>query len=123
MGSSYFVSADRHTGAAWPFTAEQLTASVVRIWPQSSVNEDNDDTLNITVRAGDHHCELSYQADLQVLIFRDQEPLSAPLTVVHTLLRELAPGVPAVWWADFDATLEPLDPTLDLQQFIDDFGA
>jgi hypothetical protein len=123
VGSNYFASADRRTGAAWPFSTEQLTTAIARIWPYSTVSDDGDDTLDITVRAGDHLCELSYQTDHQVLVFRDQEPLSAPLTIVHTLLRELAPGIPAVWWADFDATLEPLDATVSLGQFIDDFGA
>jgi hypothetical protein len=123
VGSSYFVSADRRSGAAWPFTAEQLAAAIVRIWPPSSLAGDSDGTLDITVRTGDHRCELSHQTDHQILVLRDQEPLSASLTVVHTLLRELAPGVLAVWWADFDAALEPLDPRVDLEQFIDDFGA
>ncbi|MFJ9953379.1 hypothetical protein [Kitasatospora sp. NPDC091207] len=54
--------------------------------------------------------------------FADREPWSAPLTVLHTVLREIAPDVRLVWWADFDATLETLDLSTDLQRFVDDFG-
>ncbi|MCX5209925.1 hypothetical protein OG689_11580 [Kitasatospora sp. NBC_00240] len=123
MGSSYFVSADRRSDATWHFTAEQLAATVTRVWPGSTLAGDLDDTLDITVRAGEHRCELSYQADLQVLVLRDQDPLPATLAVVHTLLSELAPAVPAVRWADFDASPEPLDLTAGPDRFVEDFGA
>ncbi|MFF3594514.1 hypothetical protein [Kitasatospora indigofera] len=123
MGSSYFVSADRCNDATWPFTAEQLAATVTGTWPGSTIAGDSDGTLDITVRLGTDQCVLSYQAGLHVLVLPDRDPLSAPLTVVHTLLRVLAPTVPAVWWADFDATPEPLDLVAGLDRFIDAFGA
>ncbi|MFF1874359.1 hypothetical protein [Streptomyces sp. CB03911] len=52
MGSSYFVSADRRTDAPWPFTAEQLAATVTGTWPGSTFAGDFDGTLDITVRLG-----------------------------------------------------------------------
>ncbi|MFD9591991.1 hypothetical protein ACFWA9_04430 [Kitasatospora sp. NPDC059973] len=55
--------------------------------------------------------------------FADREPWSAPLTVIYTVLRELAPTVPVVWWFDYDATMEPLDRSADLRTFISGFGA
>ncbi|WP_329499317.1 hypothetical protein [Kitasatospora herbaricolor] len=122
MGSSYFVSADRRSDASWPFTADQLAAAVTGTWPGSALTGDFDGTLDITVHIGADRCALSYQADNHVLVFQDRDPLGAPLTVVHTLLRALAPTVPAVWWADFDGTLEPLDLAAGLDRFVAEFG-
>lgn len=76
----------------------------------------------LQVSVGNDHCELTYQIDHRVFVFRDQDPLTPPLTIIHTLLRDLAPEVPAVWWAEFDATLELFDATADLEQVVDDFG-
>ncbi|MER5642210.1 hypothetical protein ABT095_35375 [Kitasatospora sp. NPDC002227] len=123
MGSHYFISADRTSGAAWPFTAAQLGEALLRRWPQSTVTDAGDDNLDLDVRVEQNRCELTYQADHQVFVFRDQDPLDPPLAIVHTLLRDLAPTVPALWWADYDATPEPFDVTAELAEVIQDFGA
>jgi hypothetical protein len=122
VGSSFFVSADRTRGAVWPFTAEQLTDAVTRLWPGSTVGGTPDDVLDFDIRVEDQDLPFSWQVDNQVLVFPDQEPLSTPALIVHRLLRELAPDVPAVWWADYDATLEPVDLSPDPEGFVRDFA-
>jgi hypothetical protein len=122
VGSHYFISADQSGGAAWPFTPDQLTNALLNRWPQSTVTETPGDNLDLEVRVGEDHCELTYQMDHQVFVFRDQDPLTPPLAIIHTLLRDLAPDVPAVWWSEFDASLEPFDVTADLEQVVEDFG-
>lgn len=67
--------------------------------------------------------ELSYHLRSRVFSFEDREPWSAPLGVLHTVLRELAPDVPAVWWPDFDAVPQPFDLSADLPTVIEGFGA
>jgi hypothetical protein len=91
-------------------------------WPQSTVTQTPEDDLDLQVRVGENTCELTYQTDHQVFVFRDQDPLTPPLAIIHTLLRDLAPHAAAVWWADFDASLEPFDVTAGLEQVVDDFG-
>jgi hypothetical protein len=62
----------------------------------------------VTVRlAGTEH-SLSYHAQDPVLVFRDQDPPTGPAALVLGLLRRLAPDTPAVWFADFDGTVNPL---------------
>jgi hypothetical protein len=123
VGSSYFVSADRQQGAAWSFTTDQLTETVTRLWPGSTVGGDPDDVIDLDIAVDEQTtCPFSWQVEYQVLTFPDQEPLHTPALVIHRLLRELAPDVPAVWWADFDATLEPVDLSPDPAGFVRDFA-
>ncbi|MER6400849.1 hypothetical protein ABT263_33135 [Kitasatospora sp. NPDC001603] len=126
MGSDFYVSADREkTGGPWPFTREQLEESVTRNWPGAAVGEYFEGRhLEIQVEVGPGQvAELSFGLRHRVLSFADREPWSAPLTVIHTVLRELAPTVPVVWWIDYDATTEALDLSADLRTFISGFGA
>ncbi|MEU9115122.1 hypothetical protein AB0D04_25875 [Streptomyces sp. NPDC048483] len=118
MGSSFFVSADQQHGASWPFSTEQLIEAVTRLWPGSDVAGALDDFLELDIQADDRSLPFSWQVEYQVLIFPDQDPLSEPAQIVHRLLRELAPGIPAVWWTEFDATLEPIDLSPDPEPFI-----
>lgn len=122
MGSSFFVSADRQHGAAWTFTTDQLTEAVTRLWPGSTVGAAPDDVLDLDILIDDRTCPFSWQLEHQVLVFPDQEPLSTPALIVHRLLCELAWDVPAVWWADYDATLEPIDLSPDPAEFVRQFA-
>ncbi|MEV6972625.1 hypothetical protein [Kitasatospora sp. NPDC093806] len=121
MGSSFYVSA---AGAPWAFSREQLADALARHWPGATVSDVFERFVEIHAEvAPGQVAELSFHKEHKVFSFADREPWSAALTVLHTVLGELAPGVPAVWWIDFDGTLEPLELSLPLEQFIDDFGA
>lgn len=124
MGSSFYVSADREQAGPWSFSRARLEESLGRHWPEASVSDVFEGFVEIRaeVKPGTW-AELSFDKEHRVFSFADREPWSAPLTVLHTVLREIAPDVPVVWWADFDATLETLDLSTDLQTFIDAFGA
>ncbi|MBP0454031.1 MULTISPECIES: hypothetical protein [unclassified Kitasatospora] len=124
MGSEFYVSSDREQTGPWPFTREQLEESVIRNWPGASVGEFFEGRhleIQVEVEPG-QLAELSFSLRHRVFSFADREPWSAPLTVIYTVLRELAPTVPVVWWIDYDATMEPLDLSADLQAFIRSFG-
>ncbi|MDH6122025.1 hypothetical protein ABH930_006383 [Kitasatospora sp. GAS204A] len=123
MGATFYISADRQQNAAWPFTTEQFEQTVANLWPEGSVSTATADLRCVHVPVDDHWCEVLYDPENGVLSFPEREPWSAPLTVVHTLLRRLAPAVPAVWWADYDPLMEPLDLGLELGDFIAAFGS
>ncbi|MCX4745797.1 hypothetical protein OG455_09715 [Kitasatospora sp. NBC_01287] len=123
MGATFYISADRQAGAAWTFTADQLARAVPERWPGATVSEPADGLLVLHVPVEDHWCEVFFDPEYGVLSFADKEPWSAPLTVVHGLLRALAPAVPLVRWADYDAELEPIDLNLGLAEFVARFGA
>jgi hypothetical protein len=64
VGSSYFVSADRRRGAAWSFTTDQLTETVTRIWPGSTVGGDPDDVVDLDVAVdAQTTCPFSWQVE------------------------------------------------------------
>ncbi|MFE2346089.1 hypothetical protein [Kitasatospora cineracea] len=122
MGATYYISADRSAAAAWQFTEHQLAEAVQRRWPESTAGVVPGDALEIDVRVGDEHCEIIYHYDLRFFTFPDQEPLRVPVVIIHTLLRDLAPTAPAVWWSDDDGTPEPFDVQADAEQVAEDFG-
>ncbi|MCA1218428.1 hypothetical protein [Streptomyces sp. 8L] len=154
MGATFFVSADRESGAAWTFTDDELSACVTRLWPGSRLS-DGDGILELAIRetdaqdagvtnAGVTDAEgtdvrdpgvmdaggretgrvhpFAWQTEHRVLTFPDQDPLDGAARIVHRLLSTLAPDVPAVWWADYDADLEPVDLSLDETTFAREFG-
>ncbi|MEU7260989.1 hypothetical protein AB0B21_35080 [Streptomyces rimosus] len=116
------MSADQHNGATWPFTTQQLTETVTRLWPGSDIGGDLDDVVDLEIHVEGRILPFSWQVEYQVLLFPDQDPLDAPARVIHRLLRELAPQVPAVWWSEADATLEPVDLSPDPEAFVRDFA-
>ncbi|MFJ4680318.1 hypothetical protein [Kitasatospora sp. NPDC088783] len=122
MGAKFYVSADRSVVPAWPFTEQQVAEAVQRRWPESTAGVVPGDVLEIDVRVGDEHCEILFYDDLRFFAFRDQEPLRVPVVIIHTLLRDLAPTTPAIWWADYDGTPEPFDVQADAEQVAEDFG-
>ncbi|MFF2821166.1 hypothetical protein ACFVT9_37280 [Kitasatospora cineracea] len=122
MGANFYISVDRSTAPAWPFTEQQLARAVQRRWPESASATVPGEVLEVDVRVGDEHCEITYHYDRQFFTFPDQEPLRVPVVIIHTLLRDLAPTTPAVWWADYDGTPEPFDVQADAEQVAEDFG-
>jgi hypothetical protein len=123
VGSSFYVSADREAGSQWQFTAEDVGRVVLAHWPDADLGHRQDGTVDLLVRVGDSQCELSFDPEYGVFSFADRVPWAAPLTVIYAVLHELVSGTPAVWWADFDATMEPLDVSVDLAGFISSFGS
>ncbi|TYC68157.1 hypothetical protein EH183_40590 [Streptomyces sp. CB01881] len=125
MGSSFYVHADsRDGGPAWAFTRAELAAALTAHWPGASVADSVEGWAEILVEVEPGQwAELSYNLRGRAFSFEDREPWSAPLTVLHTVLRDLAPDVPVVWWPDFDAVLEPFDLAADLSAVLDAFGA
>ncbi|MGQ4511722.1 hypothetical protein [Streptomyces sp. DW26H14] len=136
MGATFFVSADRESGAAWTFTDDELSACVTRLWPGSRLS-DGDGILELAIRETDVRDAgvadaggretgrvhpFAWQTEHRVLTFPDQDPLDGAARIVHRLLSTLAPDVPAVWWADYDADLEPVDLSLDETTFAREFG-
>ncbi|MFF9645901.1 hypothetical protein [Kitasatospora aureofaciens] len=124
MGSTFYVSADREHAGPWTFTGEQVKDCVRRHWPTSTVSGVFENFLEIEaeVEPG-QRAELSFNLRHGAFSFEDREPHSAPLTVIYTVLRELAPQTPVVWWIDYDADLQPLDMTGGQEAFIDSFPA
>ncbi len=123
MGAQFYVSVDKSTAPAWPFTQQQLAQAVQRRWPESTSGADpGNEVLEIDVRVGDAHCEITYHYDRHFFVFPDQDPLRTPVVIIHTLLRDLAPTTPAVWWADYDGTPEPFDLQADAEEVAEDFG-
>ncbi|MER7850332.1 hypothetical protein ABTZ03_41110 [Kitasatospora sp. NPDC096077] len=124
MGSTFYVSADREHAGPWTFTGEQVKDCVRRHWPNATVSAAFENFLEIHLEAvPGEWAELSFNLRHGAFSFEDREPHSAPLTVLHTVLRELAPTVPVVWWIDYDADLQPLDLAGSLAAFIDSFPA
>ncbi|MEV0537643.1 hypothetical protein [Kitasatospora sp. NPDC050463] len=123
MGSDFYVSSDREQVGPWPFTRERLEESVTRNWPGASVGEIFEGHLEIQVEVEPgQFTELFFNLTHHVFSFADRGSLSAPLTVIYTVLRELAPTVPVVWWIDYDVTPAPLDLGADLSTFTSSFG-
>ncbi|WP_329454092.1 hypothetical protein [Streptomyces sp. NBC_01497] len=122
MGSTFFVSADRETGAAWTFTDDELSACVSRLWPDSRMSSSGG-ILELDIQEFDRVHPFAWQTEHRVLTFPDQDPLEGAARIVHQLLHELAGDVPAVWWADYDATPEPVDLTMDPDDFAREFGS
>ncbi|MDH6709834.1 hypothetical protein P3T27_006583 [Kitasatospora sp. MAA19] len=124
MGSTFYVSADREHAGPWTFTGEQVKDCVRRHWPASTVSSAFENFLEIDaeVEPG-QRAELSFNLRHGAFSFEDREPHSAPLTVIYTVLRELAPQTPVVWWIDYDADLQPLDLAGGRGAFIDSFPA
>ncbi|WP_328381258.1 hypothetical protein OHS81_00170 [Streptomyces sp. NBC_00400] len=121
MGSSFFVSADQPNGAFWPFSTGQLVGTITRLWPGSAVGDGRDGVLEMDIPLDDRTLAFDWDIAHQVLRFPDQDPLAEPARLVHRLLREVAPDVPAVWWTEDDATLEPIDLSPDPGIFIRGF--
>ncbi|MER0485037.1 hypothetical protein ABR737_43095 [Streptomyces sp. Edi2] len=121
MGSSFFVSADQPNGASWPFSTDQLVDSITRLWPSSAVGGGHGDVLEMDVHVDGRTLTFDWNIAHQVLRFPDQDPLAEPARIVHRLLREVAPDVPAVWWTECDATPEPIDLSPDPEIFVRDF--
>ncbi|GLW75273.1 hypothetical protein Kpho02_75700 [Kitasatospora phosalacinea] len=122
MGATFYVSADRSAAPAWPFTEQQLVEAVRRHWPESTAGVVPRGALEIDVRVGDERCAIVYHHDLRFFAFRDREPLEAPVLVLHTLLKDLAPTTPAVRWSTDDGSPEPFDLRADAAQVAEDFG-
>ncbi|MGC0416487.1 hypothetical protein [Embleya sp. AB8] len=123
MGSSFYVGADRERAGPWTFTGEQVKECVRRHWPDAMVSSVFENFLEIDAELEPgRRAELSFNLRHGAFSFADREPLSAPLTVIHTVLHELAPTTPVVRWIDFDG--EPTRMNLDggLQGFVDSFA-
>ncbi|MFD8705332.1 hypothetical protein ACFV1W_22410 [Kitasatospora sp. NPDC059648] len=122
MGSTFYVSADREHAGPWTFTGEQVKDCVRRHWPASTVSGAFENFLEIEaeVEPG-QQAELSFNLRHGAFSFEDRAPHSAPLTVIYTVLHELAPQTPVVWWIDYDADLQPLDLAGGQEAFIDSF--
>ncbi|MFF8785168.1 hypothetical protein [Streptomyces sp. NPDC015125] len=118
MGSSFFVSADQPNGAFWPFSTDQLTDAVTRLWPGSTIGGMRNGVLEMDIHVDDRTLPFDWNTAYQVLRFPDQDPLAAPARIVHRLLREVAPDAPAVWWTEYDATMEPIDLSPDPEEFL-----
>ncbi|WP_331757282.1 hypothetical protein OG422_31430 (plasmid) [Streptomyces sp. NBC_01525] len=122
MGTHYYISADQQRGARWSFTAEDLAATATRIWPDTTVDTYDGDTTELQIHLDDETLTFIWDDEYKVLRFPDHQDLEVPARVVHRLLRELAPDVPAVWWSEADATLEPVDLSPDPEPFAQSFG-
>lgn len=118
MGSSFFVSADQPNGASWPFSTDQLVAAITRLWTGSATGGRRGDVLEMDVHVDGRTLAFDWNVAHQVLRFPDQDPLAEPARIVHRLLREVAPDVPAIWWTEYDATPEPIDLSPDAEKFI-----
>ncbi|MFG2532129.1 hypothetical protein [Streptomyces sp. NPDC048516] len=121
MGSSFFFSADQPNGAFWPFSTGQLADAVTRLWPGSTTGGGRAGALEMDIHVNGRTLTFAWDVAHQVLSFPDQEPLAEPARIVHRLLRELAPDVPAVWWTEYDATPEPVDLSPDPEIFLREF--
>ncbi|MFJ4192248.1 hypothetical protein [Kitasatospora sp. NPDC089509] len=123
MGSSFYVSADQEHVEPWAFTGEQVKDCIQRHWPDATVSSAFEDFLEIEaeIEPG-RRAELSYNYRYGAFSFEDREPLSAPLTVIYEVLRDLAPDVPVVRWIDYDAELTRMNLHDGLQGFIRGFA-
>lgn len=122
MGASFYVSADRRQGGLWTFTDQQVKECIRRHWPDAAVSRAFEDFLEIDVEVEPaQRAELSYNLRHGAFLFEDRAPHSAPLSVVYTVLHELAPTVPVVWWIDYDVELRPLDLAGGREAFISSF--
>ncbi|MFI9323308.1 hypothetical protein ACIGXI_26510 [Kitasatospora aureofaciens] len=118
MGSSFYVSADQEHVGPWTFTGEQVKESVRRHWPDAIVSSAFDDFLEIEAEiAPGRRAELSFNHRRRAFSFQDREPLSAPLTVIYEVLRDLAPEMAVVRWIDYDAELTRMNLNDGLQGF------
>ncbi|WP_331745323.1 hypothetical protein [Kitasatospora sp. NBC_01300] len=124
MGASYYISSDQEQVGPWPFTGDQVKQCVTRHWPDAVVSGAFEHFLEIQAQLEPGRpTELSYNLRHHAFSFEDRAPLSAPLTVIYTVLHELAPTTPVMWWVDYDAELQPLDLSRGLDAFIEDFSA
>ncbi|MFB7664914.1 hypothetical protein ACFC1R_13325 [Kitasatospora sp. NPDC056138] len=120
VGGSYYICPDEGRGGAWTFGPEQVAHTVQALWPQPQPVGPlrSDGVVDFDLRIGGLRCSISYFTDRRFFTFRDQEPLELPFRVVHGVLTVLAPGVPAVWTADFDGTMYPVDLSVGVEEFL-----
>ncbi|MGA5820834.1 hypothetical protein ACPC54_23575 [Kitasatospora sp. NPDC094028] len=122
MGASFYVSADRRQSGPWTFTGEQVKECIRRHWPDATVSRAFEDFLEIAAEVEPaQRAELSYNLKHGAFSFEDRAPHSAPLIVIYTVLHELAPTVPVVWWIDYDVDLQPLDLAGGREAFLSSF--
>jgi hypothetical protein len=110
MSGKYFVSANEEQGARWPFTAEELLRAAAELRPEAEVSGpyEPDGTIEISLPGEDGPHTLTYHSATPVFVFAERDEVEPPAALVLDLLRRLAPGIPTIWFADFEGLIHPL---------------
>ncbi|TSB32083.1 hypothetical protein [Streptomyces benahoarensis] len=77
MGTHYYISADQQRGARWSFTAEDLAATVTRIWSDTTVDTYDGDTIELQIHLDDETLTFIWDDEYKVLRFPDHQDQSA----------------------------------------------
>jgi hypothetical protein len=110
MSGKYFVSANEEEGARWPFTAEELMRAAAELRPEAEIcgPYGPDGVVEISLAGEDGPHTVTFHSGTPVLVFAERDEVEPPAALVLDLLRRLAPGVPTIWFADFEGVIHPL---------------